>query len=219
MLVEFFRARWGMNFPCKDDPMSVQVLVIDDDDFTRVTVANALQSPEIDVVGTASGGREAMALLAKGHVDCAVTDLDLGAGPTGIDLAHGMRRINPAIGIVILTSFSDPRLLTSNTLVPPEGSTYLVKQSLSDFGLLVAAVMGASAGAPLLIGSTQEFEPLSDSQAECLRLLAYGLTNAEIAKIRVVTEKSVERTIARLARNLDITANGPFNQRVALARA
>lgn len=193
------------------------MIVIDDDDFTRVTVANALQSPEIDVVGTAGNGRGAMELLAKGHVDCSVTDLDLGAGPTGIDLAHGMRRINPVIGIVILTSFSDPRLLTSRTLVPPDGSTYLVKQSLSDFGFLVTAVMGASAGDPPSI-TQHESEPLSDGQAECLRLLAYGLTNAEIAKIRVVTEKSIERSISRLAQHLGIEANGSLNQRVGLAR-
>lgn len=193
------------------------MIVIDDDDFTRVTVANALQSPEIDVVGTASNGRGAMSLVAKDRVDCAVTDLDLGAGPTGIDLAHGMRRINPVIRIVILTSFSDPRLLTSTTLVPPEGSTYLVKQSLSDFGFLVAAVLGASAGDPPLI-NPNESKPLSDSQTECLCLLAYGLTNAEIAKIRVVTEKSVERSISRLAQHFGIEANGSLNQRVGLAR-
>ena len=193
------------------------MIVIDDDDFTRVTVANALHSPAVNVLGTASNGREAMALLAEDRVDCAVTDLDLGPGPTGIDLAHGMRRINPAIGIVILTSFSDPRLLTSNTLVPPKGSTYLVKQSLSDFEFLVAAVMGASAGDPPS-HAQHDCESLSDSQADCLRLLAYGLTNAEIAKIRVVTEKSIERSISRLAHHFGVEANGTFNQRVGLAR-
>jgi len=197
--------------------VTVKAIVVEDDVFTRVTLANALQSPEIDVIGKASNGREAMELVAKHRVDCAITDLDLGAGPTGIDLAHGMRRINPAIGIVILTSFSDPRLLTSNTLVPPEGATYLVKQSLVDFGMLVAAVLGTSTPSSFT-ASSANVDPLTDSQAECLRLLAYGLTNAEIARIRVVTEKSVERTISRLARHLGVEATGPFNQRVGLAR-
>lgn len=197
--------------------MSVTAIVVDDDDFTRVTVATALQSPTIDVVGTASNGRQAMGLLARTKVDCAVIDLDLGAGPTGIDLAFGMRRVNPAMGIVILTSFSDPRLLTSSNREPPPGATYLVKQSLTDFGMLAAAVLGTSLEAhPGSVGGP--VNQLTDSQTECLRLLAYGLTNGEIARIRVVTEKSVERTISRMARELGIQANGPVNQRVALAR-
>lgn len=200
---------------CQDDHVTVTAIVVEDDDFTRTTVATALQSPMIDVLGTASNGREAMALIARGGVDCAVIDLDLGAGPTGIDLAFGMRRIDPSIGIVILTSFSDPRLLTSSTREPPEGATYLVKQALSDFGFLTAAVLGTgSADAQ----DSNEAQALTDSQAECLRLLAYGLSNAEIARIRVVTEKSVERTISRLAREWGVDAGGPVNQRVALAR-
>jgi len=86
-------------------------------------------------------------------------------------------------------------------------------------GFLTAAVLGTgSADAHARAMDSNEAQALTDSQAECLRLLAYGLSNAEIARIRVVTEKSVERTISRLAREWGVDAGGPVNQRVALAR-
>jgi len=49
--------------------VSVKAIVIEDDDFTRVTLANALHSPEIEVVGTARNGRGAVDLLAKERVN------------------------------------------------------------------------------------------------------------------------------------------------------
>ncbi|MCF8558302.1 MAG: LuxR C-terminal-related transcriptional regulator, partial [Candidatus Nanopelagicales bacterium] len=61
--------------------------------------------------------------------------------------------------------------------------------------------------------------PLTDAQVETLRLLAYGLSNAEIARVRVVSEKSVEQAIKRAATALDIPSDATSNQRVALARA
>jgi DNA-binding NarL/FixJ family response regulator len=149
-------------------------------------------------------------------VDAAVLDLDLGPGPTGIDVAFALRRVQPTIGIVILTSFSDPRLLTSSLPQAPETSAYVVKQSLTDIGLLSAAVHG-SITQDLPAERTPAIT-LSTAQIESLRLLSYGLSNAEIARVRVVTEKSVEQSISRAAKKLGIRAEGATNQRVALAR-
>ena len=57
----------------------------------------------------------------------------------------------------------------------------------------------------------------TDSQIETLKLLAQGLSNAEIAKKRFVTEKAVEVTIARLAKKFDVAYDAALNQRVVLA--
>jgi DNA-binding NarL/FixJ family response regulator len=50
-------------------------------------------------------------------------------------------------------------------------------------------------------------------------MLSEGMTNAEIAAVRGVAVNSVERTVARLARALEIRDDGPGNMRVLLARA
>lgn len=196
--------------------MPSRLLVVDDDDFSRTTVAAALAGQGFEISATASGVIEAMALDGT-LIDVAVLDLDLGEGPTGIDLAHALRRSHPTVGIVLLTSFSDPRLLASSVRDLPTGSTYVVKQSLRDIRILTEAVTAAARAdqSPAVVPRV----PLSDAQVETLRLVAYGLSNAEIARVRVVTEKSVEQAIKRAAVALDIESTPTSNQRVALARA
>lgn len=196
--------------------MSLRVLVVEDDDFARVTVAAALKSEGFTVVNAVAGVNDAIDTARANELDVAVLDLDLGTGPTGIDVAYGLRKLQPDIGLVILTSFSDPRLLTSSLRQPPPGSVYVVKQSLTDIGLLSAAVDGCRSNTSVDVNPVDV--PLTSSQIETLRLLAYGLSNAEIARVRVVTEKSVEQSISRSAKRLEIHTEGTTNQRVALAR-
>lgn len=59
---------------------------------------------------------------------------------------------------------------------------------------------------------------MTDSQLETMRLIAQGHSNAEIAKIRGVSEKSIEQTISRLVANLDIPKTGKGNQRVQISK-
>ena len=195
-----------------------RVLVVEDDDFTRTTLAGALAHAGYEIVGAVGDAGNAVGRVTALLPDCAVLDLDLGPGPTGIDIAHGMRRALPALGIVILTSFSDPRLLSTSLKDLPLGASYVVKQSLTDLGILVAAIDGAIA----LAGTAampDEASGLTDAQVDTLRLLAAGLSNAEIARARFVTEKSVEQAIARAAKRLGVVATTSVNQRVSLARA
>lgn len=198
--------------------MGIRVLLVEDDDFTRTTLRSALTVHGIDVVASAAGAHDAISAASDAGIDAAILDLDLGPGPTGIDVAHGLRRLDPSIGVVLLTSYADPRLLAGSLTDLPSGTSYVVKQSLQSLDLLIAAVEAA-------VGRTGEFQAdpeatgLTDAQITTLRLLAAGLSNAEIARMRVVTEKSVEQAIARIAKRLNITAAPEVNQRVALARA
>ena len=86
-------------------------MVVEDDDFTRSTVVSALQIQGVDVVCETGSVGPAMKLADGLKPDAVILDLDLGAGPTGMDLAIGLRRRYPKLGIVLLTTFEDPRLL------------------------------------------------------------------------------------------------------------
>ena len=197
--------------------MPTRALLVEDDDFTRTTLSSALALHGIHVAGTARGAVEAMAASRSLDIDVAVLDLDLGPGPTGVDIAHGLRRAHPGIGIVLLTSFTDPRLLAASLSDLPQGAHYVVKQSLDSMEMLVAAIEGSTAlsgGQPPESAATG----LTSAQIDTLRLLAAGLSNAEIARVRVVTEKSVEQAIARTAKRLGVPVAPSTNQRVALAR-
>lgn len=198
-----------------DVASSVRVLLVEDDDFTRTALEPALVHHGVDVVAV-PGAQAALAAFRGADIDVLVVDLDLGPGPTGLDVAIGLRRERPDLGVVVLTTYEDPRLLSTSLGSLPAGARYLVKQSLTDLGLLVEAITSAVESDPAPARSIPTLD-LSDVQIETLRLLACGLTNADIARIRVVEEKSVEQAVSRMARKLGIEEG--TNRRVMLARA
>ena len=196
--------------------MGRSVLLVEDDSLMRTALAAGLSHHGLDVTAVGDA-RSAMTAFATTSPDVAVLDLHLGTGPTGIDLAVGMRERAPDVGLVLLTSFTDPRLLRTSLDSIPAGMLYLVKQSVDDLSLLVAAIESAAAAAHSPAAAAPR-SPLTAAQADTLRLLAAGLSNSEIARVRVVTEATVEKTIARTAQALGIPHEGTVNQRVALAR-
>lgn len=206
--------------------VEIKILVVEDDAFTRTTLCNALRLHRLNVIGEAPSAAIAMGMVSNLSPNLALIDLDLGKGPSGIDLAHAIRSINPNIGIVFLTSYDDPRFHRPNLPPLPPGAEYLVKKSVSDIEHITKAIQKAlTAGSgmqkmPKIKSSSMgaHFPELSDIQIETIRLVSLGMTNSEIAKTRFITEKSVEQTINRVAKVLNLAKNTTHNQRVDLAR-
>jgi DNA-binding NarL/FixJ family response regulator len=203
----------------------IRVMVVEDDDFTRSTVVSALQIQGVDVVCQTGSIGPAMRLAQELKPDAVIVDLDLGAGPTGIDLAIALRRKFPRMGIVILTTFEDPRLLNPKIPDPPTGTEYLVKRTVGDIELLYKGIQKAinnvSKSTPSNRGEkhiSPELANVTDSQLETMRLVAQGKSNSEIAKIRGVSEKSIEQSISRLVSNLDLPKGNQSNQRVQISK-
>lgn len=200
---------------------TVRVLIVDDDPFTRTVLRSVVDSPPIevvDVVGTFALGISSARALAP---DVALLDLDLGEGPTGIDLAHGLRRFLPNVGIVMLSTYVDPRLLGTGTDLPP-GGIYLTKQEVAETAILHNALLSASSkprGVGFEAVGDERIENLTDSQIEVMRLIAAGFSNAEIARRLVIEEASVEKSVMRLIRQLDVKATRIENQRVMITQA
>lgn len=197
-----------------------RVLVVDNDPFTLTSLVNALENNQLVVAGRASTAREALVAQREGEVDVALLDLDLGIGPNGIDLAHALRARSPDIGLVLLSTYRDPRLLAPGMLKPPRGMAYLSKGDVDDFGR-VAALVRAAAMAPLHIRVNRESRPanLTESQREVLKMVAEGHSTGAIAASRGVGPKAIEQAISRLAEILGVRRGGSTNQRVLLTRA
>jgi DNA-binding NarL/FixJ family response regulator len=106
----------------------------------------------------------------------------------------------------------------------PRGTVYLTKREITDVEVLKASIsqaIRASTDPGQTIARVTLNEPLSsltDNQIELLRLMAKGLSNAEIAKQRFVNEKSVETSITRLAKTLRVERTQSQNQRVHMAK-
>lgn len=195
---------------------------MEDHDFTRATVAASLRSEACTVVASVPSARDALRAFEDHSIDAAVIDMNLGVGPTGLDLAHRLREFDPRLGIVLLTTYKDPRLLTGDRRSLPSGAVYLLKDDVRTTSQMRDAIDTALANA---LGRGRRSTapsatrlPLTDTQVEILRLVAEGLTNAEIAERRGVSTRAVQTAITRIMRNAQITPEPGMNERVQLVK-
>jgi len=196
------------------------VLLVEDDVFTRSTLSAALVGANFEVKAQVGKASDAVDAVKRFSIDVAIIDLDLGAGATGIDIAIALREHNPIIGIIILTSYTDPRVMNPHSRVLPKGSKFLTKSNLTDFAPLVRTILELKA-LPLS-GKTEKRSEKVDftaNQLIVLQSVAEGLTTKEIASRTGVSEKAVEGTISRLHSMLDLPKDSSSNPRVQLARA
>ena len=198
----------------------LRLLLLEDEDLLRLTLATALPDESMAVVGAYGDAKSAIAAGKESEFDVLVTDLDLaqGQGPNGIVVANVLRRNRPEIGIVLLTSYADPRLVGTKLDQLPERTEYVRKHDIRDIDTLRAAVRRAAAGAHEPSAWSPEVN-LTDTQIETMRLVAQGLSNAEIARQRVVTEGAVEVSLRRIARNLGYSNDSTQNVRALIVRA
>jgi len=200
--------------------MMLRVLLIEDEDLLRLALASMLPDETIEVVGAFADGASAVEAAKTTDFDVLVTDLDLGneQAPNGIVVANVLRRTKPDIGIVLLTSYADPRLVGAKLNQVPDRTEYIRKQSVRDIDALRAAIRRAAYAHTDVMTPLPEVE-LTDGQIETMRLVAQGLTNGEIARQRVVSERTVEKSIQRIAQVLGSTGDSTTNTRVLLVRA
>ena len=198
------------------------VVLVEDNALLRSSLGIALGHHGVHVVASCADVSQAVEHLSGGGVDALVTDLDLGRGPNGIALAHAARTANPEVGVVLLTAYSDPRLVAGKLLQIPPGTEYVLKSDVDDVMVvrraIDRAIERAQPGARETAARDMADPGLTDVQIDTLRMVAEGLSNAEIAERRVVAVKSVENLIARIAKQLDIGNDGGRNQRVMITR-
>jgi CheY-like chemotaxis protein len=122
----------------------LNIMLVEDDDFTRSTVKSALMGQGLNIVYDTAFVKDGIEFAKKNRPDVAVLDYNLGKGPNGIDLANQLRKMQPEIGIVLLTAFLNPAELDSKISQLPAGSRYLVKHSVSDIQVLVNEIAESS---------------------------------------------------------------------------
>lgn len=200
-----------------------RALVVDDDDFTRFLLVRTIMGFGYEPVD-APNAADAMRIVKGGQgFDLAILDLDLGPGPHGIDLAHALRKLLPAIAIVLLTSYEDPRLIGTQQSLPI-GGVYLSKRSVGDANVLqdtlnmVLAHPCRAANRPTVDGASPAGLALSDNQIDIMRLVAEGFSNAEIGRRQHLTERAVAKAVSRLVRQLGLTVGPQDNVRVLIAQ-
>lgn len=197
-----------------------KVLIVEDDAFIRSALSTILTQKGFEVVGAVDNAEEALILQKSRQPEVLLVDLDLGPGPNGIDVATVLREHNPYLGLVVLTSYSDPRLSDRRNRELPRGALYFTKSRMNDIAVLFTAILRVK-HLPLTLARRQDFQSiqLTELQIDVLRLVSQGLTTSKIAQERGVSEKSVEAAISRIHTVLELPRSRELNPRIQLARA
>ncbi|MFM6841100.1 MAG: LuxR C-terminal-related transcriptional regulator [Candidatus Planktophila sp.] len=197
-----------------------RILILDCNRFELATLADSLRMQGLDVVGQASDTQSALALFRAVHPHSVLFNYQ-GCDQSCIDLLFTFRKLNPSLGIVLLTDSPDLRLYGIRQEDLPHGTQLIEKSALSDLHEIRNAVDIANRPESRTAWVANEWDAslssLTDIQIETLRLLALGLSNSDIGKARFVSEKSVEQTITRIAQHLHVVHEKGRNMRVILA--
>lgn len=202
----------------------IKLLLVEDDQIILTMMSKAVEAEGFKLLGATTNVVTAMESFKKNQPDVAILDIDLGAGPTGIDLANKIRKINHRVGIVFCTSYKDIRFIKNESHYYPPHTVLLKKSDIVNLDKVSNAIHEALE----LVRDADETKPdqlsekfyknLTTLEIELLAMVASGVSNKNIAKERGISTKSCENAIARLAKKLDIPATENNNQRVLLTR-
>jgi DNA-binding NarL/FixJ family response regulator len=181
------------------DDNAIRVLIADDHALVRSGLEKLLAAaPDIEVMGTAADGPEAVEAALRDQPDIVLMDLSMPGGG-GIDATRQIREKAAAINVVVLTSFSErERILQA---VDAGALGYMLKDAEPDELLqgIRAAARGEAPFAPkatlALINERarpRESPALTAREREILALVAEGLPNKVIARHLEISEKTVK---------------------------
>lgn len=198
----------------------IRIGIVEDNDLLRLSLGTSLIQANIEIVFSVSSALEALELIETAKIDVLVADLHLGETINGIDVSLLWQKAHPDLGVVYLTSYEDPRLISGGkSSLLADNSVYVTKSSVSEIDQVIQAINLSleKTGAPKNT-RTGPLAKLTDVQMETLSLLALGHSNKEIARIRGINEDSVAISLNRISKALGLPAQMDRNQRVHLAR-
>ncbi|PJF32259.1 MAG: DNA-binding response regulator [Candidatus Thermofonsia Clade 1 bacterium] len=193
--------------------MTIRVLIVDDHAVVRQGLKMFLSlDSELEIVGEAVDGKQAVALARQLQPDVVLMDLLMPVmdGVTAISI---LRREVPETEVVALTSVLEDNAVIGAIRAGAIG--YLLKDTESDE--LIRAIKAAANGQVQLspkaaarlmreVRTSESLEALTERETEVLRLLAQGLSNKEIAQALVIGEKTVKTHVSNILSKLNVSS-------------
>ncbi len=196
----------------------VRILLADDHSIVRRGLQYLLErSPDLEVVGEAADGREAVKLATELSPDVVVMDIAM-PQLNGIEATAQIVKRSPKTGVVILSMYSDEEYILRALTAGAKG--YLLKDSAeSDLLRAVEAVaQGKTFFSPAIAqalledyvrmlqqrGLKDSYDLLTDREKEILQLLAEGKSNKEVAALLNLSVYTVETHRANLMQKLNL---------------
>jgi NarL family two-component system response regulator LiaR len=193
----------------------IKILIVDDHSIVRKGLRALLASqPDMEVVGEAADGQEAVTKAESSHPEVILMDLMMPV-KNGIEAIGEIKKKNPDIRILVLSSFGeDDKVFPA---IKAGASGYLLKDTLPQE--LLQAIIDVYEGRPslhpeiamkLMMEISQQSDlpptedPLTEREVEVLKLVAKGLTNQEIAEKLVISERTISAHISNIMNKLHL---------------
>lgn len=198
------------------------VVVVEDEPFLRSLISEALEAAGFEVTSVGSVV-EARKLFNKRDPDAVILDVDLGPGPTGIDIGEALLTQSPGTAVVYLTMLSDPRIINPSNGLISSRAAYLNKRKLADTQELLDALEAVLHDENLSdfrhdLTPDSPLAKLSAGQLQVLKLVAQGMTNQQIADSRKRSLSATEALISRTFLSLGIDLSRDSNARILAVR-
>ena len=195
-------------------------MLVEDEEFTRNMVSEMLTNSGVTVASVNSVAK-ALAMIDSFDPHVVLTDLDLGIGPDGADLLLKVFKDRPWTGMVIMTAHASPELAINDASRIPDPTVYIVKSEIKSISNLLLAIeesIEKTGKFQRSFTASSEKITITASQAEILRMIADGLSNASIAKERDITLRAAEALIQRTFLALGVNGDPNVNPRVVAVR-
>ena len=196
--------------------MSVRVLITDDHLIIREGLRLIFDTvPEIELVGEANNGQEALDAVEKLQPDVVLMDLQMPV-MDGITAVEALRQSHPKLAVIILTTYKENDLMFRGLAAGARG--YLLKDT--DRQTLIDTIQAAARGEALLkpeilqqvlayqnqsaASPKVEENPLTEREKEVFLMVADGARNKEIAYKLGITERTVKAHLSHIFQKLDV---------------
>lgn len=196
----------------------IRVLIADDHPLFTAGMQAALSDlPEIELVGVAETGAQAVSAALDISPDVVVMDLHM-PDLNGIEATRQITEVHPQIAVLVLTMFEDPDSVLAAMRAGARG--YLLKGAKR--AQLLRAIQAVATGEVIFGGAAanqviksltttrgangaRAFPDLTDRELEILELVAQAMSNHEIARRLYLSEKTIRNNLSNILTKLQVT--------------
>ncbi len=195
--------------------MSIRVIVADDHEVVRSGIRSVVENTEIEVVGEASDGEEAIRLAKEVDSDVVLMDVRM-PGTDGLAALGRLKIDKPDLPVLMFSTYDNPTYIARAVALGACG--YILKGS--EKAVLLDAIRKAARGedvwkreelrrvtgalaTPRVSGDVEV--PLTQRESEVLRQMAFGLTNKEIAQALGISYETVKEHVQHILRKVGVS--------------
>ena len=200
-----------------EEPTKIRVLIVDDHAVVRQGIRTYLETdPDLEVIGAAEDGAQAVRLADELKPDVALVDLVM-PGLGGVETTRAIRSASPGTRVIIFTSYHEDEHIFP--AIRAGALSYLMKDAAPNE--IAEAIRKAARGEAVLdsrvaarvVREMQDpgreqvnaFTALSERELEVLRLVAMGSSNQEIAEKLVIGESTVKTHVGNILGKLNLS--------------